>query len=64
MKPLGRIDNKTLYLHDDETYNSQDPHDYMDTIPPIAISVPDFDGDGGEFPPEEGNPPPLPPGDE
>ncbi|UCE36686.1 MAG: putative Ig domain-containing protein [Thermoplasmata archaeon] len=43
---LGNVQDKTLYFFDDGTFDSQDPHDFMNTTPPIKVEVLDFDGDG------------------
>lgn len=43
---LGDVKIKTLYLFDDKTFNSSDPTDYMNTIPPMKNKVEDFDDDG------------------
>lgn len=46
MSPVGRIEEKTLYLHDDETFDPLDPFDLMNTTLPTAGTPADFDNDG------------------
>jgi len=46
IRAVGRIEYKSLYLHDDGTFDESDPNDFMNTTPPTGNAVPDFDNDG------------------
>jgi len=42
---LGRIEDKTLYFHDDGSLDGSDPYDFMNTTLPTQTIVIDFDMD-------------------
>jgi hypothetical protein len=45
LKATGLVEEKTFYLHDDGSLDSDDPYDLMNTTPPWTLTVSDFDTD-------------------